>query len=262
MADVSLTKHDIGVLEKIRDPESGLSPGIVIDDTLPRDPHVQDEQLYQRIVAKEREIVLSIQQIELQLAGLRQPLDDTPVVTKYQTCVQSLSNLIQDHSDYASARNNRAQALRRLYGDLILVKDAEPHPGSTALYAEASEEETASAAATILADLSTAIQLLTPATPWAAISPQAAKTLSSAYTQRGALYHAMSKQAKDDTIELRNGARLSRIEAEEQASRNFQQGGRYGNEIAKALAVATNPSAKLCGEIVRNAMKKEYGLAG
>ncbi len=47
-------------------------------------------------------------------------------------------------------------------------------------------------------------------------------------------------------------------EWEENASRDFMVGGRYGNEIAKALAVAANPTAKLCGEMVREAMKKEY----
>ena len=40
---------------------------------------------------------------------------------------------------------------------------------------------------------------------------------------------------------------------------DFAMGGRYGNEIAKGLAVSTNPTAKLCGQMVREAMKKEYG---
>lgn len=38
-------------------------------------------------------------------------------------------------------------------------------------------------------------------------------------------------------------------------------GGRYGNEVAKALAVASNPTAKLCGAIVKEAMRKEFGFA-
>jgi hypothetical protein len=36
-------------------------------------------------------------------------------------------------------------------------------------------------------------------------------------------------------------------------------GGRYGNEIARALAVSANPTAKLCGEMVREALRKEFG---
>jgi hypothetical protein len=44
---------------------------------------------------------------------------------------------------------------------------------------------------------------------------------------------------------------------EEMASWDFQQGGRYGNPVAKQLAVHTNPYAKMCGAIVRDAMKAE-----
>jgi hypothetical protein len=52
----------------------------------------------------------------------------------------------------------------------------------------------------------------------------------------------------------------TRFEFEEAASRDFAMGGRYGNEVAKGLAVSTNPTAKLCGRIVREAIKKEYGF--
>jgi len=37
----------------------------------------------------------------------------------------------------------------------------------------------------------------------------------------------------------------------------------YGNELAEKMVTATNPMAKLCGEIVSNAMRKEiegYGV--
>ncbi|KAJ2973592.1 hypothetical protein NQ176_g6518 [Zarea fungicola] len=46
---------------------------------------------------------------------------------------------------------------------------------------------------------------------------------------------------------------------QEAASHDLALGGRYGNEIAKNLAVSVNPTAKLCGQIVREAMRKEYG---
>ncbi len=32
-------------------------------------------------------------------------------------------------------------------------------------------------------------------------------------------------------------------------------------KLQRGLAVSTNPTAKLCGQIVREAMKKEYGAA-
>jgi len=54
--------------------------------------------------------------------------------------------------------------------------------------------------------------------------------------------------------QLRN---LSSEQLEEMASWGFQLGGRYGNPVAKQMAVRTNPYAKLCGAIVREAMREE-----
>jgi len=53
-------------------------------------------------------------------------------------------------------------------------------------------------------------------------------------------------------------AQWTAVDFEENASRDFMMGGKFGNEIAKALAVSTNPTAKLCGDMVREAMRKEY----
>lgn len=50
---------------------------------------------------------------------------------------------------------------------------------------------------------------------------------------------------------------LSREDLEEAASRELGLGGRYGNETARQLAIKTNPYAKLCGSIVREALTKE-----
>jgi hypothetical protein len=44
---------------------------------------------------------------------------------------------------------------------------------------------------------------------------------------------------------------------EEMASRDFFFGGRYGNKVAQQLAVQTNPYAKMCGAIVKEALRKE-----
>lgn len=59
----------------------------------------------------------------------------------------------------------------------------------------------------------------------------------------------------------RREASWKKLDFEEAASLDFAVGGRFGNEIAKGLAVSTNPTAKLCGQMVREAMKKEYGPA-
>ena len=51
-------------------------------------------------------------------------------------------------------------------------------------------------------------------------------------------------------------------ELEEKSSRDFFLGGRYGNEVSKAMAVHTNPYAKMCGSIVKEAMRKEFSGGG
>ncbi len=53
----------------------------------------------------------------------------------------------------------------------------------------------------------------------------------------------------------------SSADFEEAASRDFQMGGRYGSEIGRVLGVAVNPTAKLCGAMVKEAMRREFGAA-
>ncbi|CAK7209164.1 hypothetical protein SBRCBS47491_000344 [Sporothrix bragantina] len=269
-ANITLSRRDIDVLGKIRDPESNPESGLRLDMSLPKDPHVADNSEYAAISHKEREFILSMQQAEMELAGLKQKTLSDPVEA-YRTSVVGLGRLIADHPQYASARNNRAQAMRRLFGDDVLLEHVVPegpedHPRNTGAEAilqgtAAGEQERIEAAATVLSDLDRAIALLMP-TSNSPMSPTAAKTLSLAFTQRAALYYATSKliasgrqcSAKVDRPE----ARWSKVDFEEAASRDFAMGGRFGNEIARGLAVGTNPVAKLCGQMVQQMMKSEY----
>jgi hypothetical protein len=264
MNATSLTRHDLSVLEKIKDPEAGSTAPILISDSLPRDPHISDNASYQLVIQRERNIISSIQTIELSIAGLIPASPGLSPLSEYLECVKVLDVLIEDYPNYASARNNRAQALRRICGDGMLVKTPDTlNEEAPALDPAASDDSMIAASKTILMDLSTAIALLTPSSPFSALSPQAAKTLSQAYTQRGALYHLTAKRLISKEAELRldksrKEAKWKVVDFEEKASRDFMMGGRYGNEIAKALAVSSNPTAKLCGEMVREAMRKEY----
>jgi hypothetical protein len=255
-----LSTRDIHVLEKIRDPESDPSAGVTIDRTLPADPHVADQSAYLQIAQQEKEIIFSMQALELQIAGMR-PSTGADAVEEYRACVKRLNDLIEGCPDYASARNNRAQALRRLYGDSMLVDGASPLP--QVLIKVAGDSDRIQAAQTVLSDLDRSIALLSPNRPKGSLSPQAAKTLSLAHTQRAAIYHMTSKLlASGRSVSVdssRREANWTKLEFEDAASRDFAMGGKYGNEIAKGLAVSTNPTAKLCGQIVREAMKKEYG---
>lgn len=105
----------------------------------------------------------------------------------------------------------------------------------------------AAPASDILPHLALAIKLSSPATPTCPISPSQAKILSQAHTQRAALYYKMFKDGGSEDLEAL-------------ASSDFFEGGRYGNSIAREMAVRTNPYARLCGAIVKEAMRNEYGV--
>jgi hypothetical protein len=258
MARSFLSRRDLNILEKIKDPEANPLVAVIIDSSLPKDPNITDTSVYARVARKEREIVVAIQQLEMELAGLRDSTTTEPI-SDYRQCVHELGQLISENPRYASARNNRAQALRRLYGDTMLLP---AEPDSKALVQDAAKNEISQAALTALSDLDEAISLLTPRNPFTAISPVTGKTLSLAHTQRAALYYMTGKSLHPDaTVSLdgRKEEKWTKLDFESAASRDFALGGRYGNEIAKGLAVSTNPTAKLCGQIVREAMKKEYG---
>ncbi|KAK3683478.1 hypothetical protein B0T22DRAFT_483333 [Podospora appendiculata] len=261
MAYISLSKRDINVLEKIRDPDSDPSSAVQIDPSLPKDPNILNQHVFETVSREERSIILSIQEIEVRSCGPgSRETAGVDMVAEYRKCVSQLGHLIQEHPKYASARNNRAQAIRRLCGDSMLVAGAQQPP--QALLQDITDGERQEMASTALSDLDTAISLLTPTKLNTRLSPQTAKTLSMAHTQRAAIYHMTSKLIGSSPLSVGAGRReasWTKLEFEENASRDFAMGGRYGNEIAKALAVSTNPTAKLCGQMVREAMKKEYG---
>lgn len=258
MAYISLSTNDINVLEKIKDPEADPTAVVPIEPQLPRDPHITDASEYTNVVNREREILLAIQKLELQLANL-QPRTISEPVAWYRDCLSKLNGIIEEYPNYASARNNRAQVLRRLYGDNLLVGTQ----SGKALISQPDQETRKRAAKGVLDDLDASIRLLSPTSFSSPISPQAAKTLSMSYTQRAALYHATAKSFPNNMgiPKDRREAGWSKLDFEEAAAGDFAMGGRYGNDIAKGLAVSVNPTAKLCGQMVREAMKKEYGPA-
>ncbi|KAF4126314.1 hypothetical protein GMORB2_0050 [Geosmithia morbida] len=272
MSTVQLSSHDVEVLAKINDPESNPAAGIVTDETLPRDPHVVDTSVYEAVVAAERTIIQTLQKLEAQPGQpMSSPQDegeerqqqqqDPAVVEGYRQSASALERLVAEQPRYASARNNRAQVYRRLYGDAMLLNvtaTGAPMP----LVREPDRAEKLAASATVLDDLERSIALLTPSSASTPVSPQAARTLSMAHTQRAAIYLKTSKMLAYrslDIDEARPEARWRTLDFEEAASRDLALGGRYGNQIAKGLAVSVNPTAKLCGQIVRHAMKEEYG---
>jgi len=184
---------------------------------------------------------------------------------------------VNEHENYAAARNNRVQALRAVYGDGMLVKLTIHHAGKSSIYLDdmpsviEDPANISTISETALRDLDHGIRLLTPKV-FGAVSPAQAKTLANLYMQRGALYNAASKKLARNgetlsegtiRVEVRCGGRgegrWSQTDFQRYASMDFMMAGRYGNEIGKALAVAMNPDAKLCGQIVESAMRQEFG---
>ncbi|KAI5837298.1 hypothetical protein DFP73DRAFT_316229 [Morchella snyderi] len=97
----------------------------------------------------------------------------------------------------------------------------------------------------ILAALDTAIALAAPTDAAASVSAAQANLLKMAYTQRGALWYAEWKRTAEEVCE-------------ERARRDFEEGGRWGSGVAREMAVRTNPYARLCGAIVKEALTREY----
>jgi hypothetical protein len=256
MADFTLSTRDLNVLEKIRDPESDPTRLPKLDAAAPVDPHI-DADTYKSLEAQQQRILKSI------LAAERtQAAAPATIVEAYTSAVAEWDKQIDSHPKYARARCNRAQALRRLYGDSIALDGCQD---ALALDAPQTSDDRRRKAIVIMDDLNTCIRLLSPASPTAPLSPQTAQTLANAHTQLATIYrrtaelasqgHAVDVDLRDDPLV----AGSTGLDLENAASANFAKGGRYGNDIAKALAVHTNPTAKLCGEIVRSAMREEYG---
>ncbi|EEA24947.1 hypothetical protein TMatcc_008048 [Talaromyces marneffei ATCC 18224] len=152
-----------------------------------------------------------------------------------------LTSLIHFHPTYSSAYNNRAQVLRLLYGD-DLYRD---------------EVQTT----TLWNDLCTAITLELPDQPNGKVCEFQARVLRAGYAQRGYLTWKAAKRATQRLENLDNLPEelrsLTRREMEDKARADLELAGRYGDQEAMKMAVSANPYARLCGNIVQEAMKVE-----
>ena len=152
-----------------------------------------------------------------------------------------LDLVIDANPTFASVWNNRAQARRLLFE----VDQLDQHLDDLRM---------------ILSDLSEAIRLASPCTPAAPLSALNSRVLASAHTHRAYLLLTASRSAESARRVVSEHGCLRGLDPdrlEEMASRDFDLGGRYGNDTARQMAVKTNPYAKLCGSIVREALQKE-----
>lgn len=224
MEVTKLSKNDNSVLAALFDPESSLSNTIYIDVNSSRE---SKDSRAEQIREQESQALRSINHAK-------------PEIDNINKAISRLTEIIESDPSYVSAWNNRAQARRMLLSD-------EELPENPAKVAD------------IFQDLGQAICLVTPTTPTQSVSRMDAKVLASAHTHRGYLLLVASKSDRNRKMleEIPSLKQLSFEELEEAASRELGLGGRYGNETARQLAVKTNPYAKLCGSIVREALTKE-----
>jgi len=157
-----------------------------------------------------------------------------------ESVIGQFTDIIIANPSYASAYNNRAQSYRLL----------------------ANSETDSSILRNILCDLETAIALTTSSSSLSPVSAHDARVLSSAHTHRGYLF--LRASTSPSFLNLLVSLHLPLLantitsaQFEELASTDFAIAGRYGNKTARDLAVKTNPYAKLCGQIVREALQRE-----
>ncbi|KAL3479948.1 hypothetical protein BJX99DRAFT_221542 [Aspergillus californicus] len=249
----SLTTNDSAVLQALFDAESSPSSGVTIDSSLPQLP------AYLNITPKEHEYLQSREkEIISTLSSTPNPATET-----IQSAIDSLDKLIKNHPTYPSAYANRAQALRMLIESstsaLPSGSSEEPEP----LFAPVNTPHLS----TLLTSLSQSITLSTPRSPADPVSSLQARLLADTHTHRAYLLLKISRHLKSDNNDNTAGIPeklryLGPDELEEMASRDFFFGGRYGNKVAQQMAVQTNPYAKMCGAIVKEALRKEIEGAG
>lgn len=256
----NLSSNDSKVLQALFDAESSPSPAsstAQTDASLPPLPHISASELP------------SLQEREIKAIRPLQTSDNAlPSIDTIKTAISDLTSIINEHPKYAPAFLNRAQAYR-----LLIDAEAKESPSSSS----SSSTQSTTPAAHIFSDLAEAISLLTPRTPTAPVSPLQSRILANAHTHRAYILYKAARinssnnnnndneqSSATDTDGVTRSSLLpptlqdaSADQLEEMASFDFQAGGRYGNPVAKQMAVHTNPYAKMCGAIVKDAMKAE-----
>jgi hypothetical protein len=219
-----LTNNDAAILSALFDPEASLAPKPEICSSLSTGDNTGTLESAQ---AEERDILTLIER-------------NDSAETGSAAAVAAFDELIRHYPRYGSAYNTRAQARRMCYPFEELLQ----HPQELN---------------NIIIDLATAISLSSPLPGIQGASPAQARVLAAAYTHRAFLLWKASRSTLPpgllQTVDGLSGASSETLE--DMASRDFQAGARYGNQIAKQLAVKTNPYAKLCGQIVKEALQRE-----
>jgi hypothetical protein len=223
-----------GSLNALFDPETLPSSvakskdATAIDTSLPPHPNISASQI-STLESQQNEIVRRI--------------STSSSEHDIEAAIAELDRVVEGCPNYASAYINRAMLLRmKLESQLSVAQHIFSHSTGDV--------------EPLFTDISRAIHLSLPASsPAAPVSTYQAKILRTAYSHRAYLY---LKAAETGTA-LQG---LEKSELEELASKDFAGAARYGDEVAREMSVRTNPYAKMCGAIVRNALKEEMRAEG
>lgn len=160
--------------------------------------------------------------------------------SKILKAIAAFDEILKADPEFASAYNDRAQARRMLHN----IKDLHQHPGDVEL---------------IMQDLNSAIHYASSTENHAVSSAAEARVSAAAYTHRGYMFFRCARDAELRSVVGSIDGYCSEHASfwEEIASRDFAMGGKFGNPLAKRMAVHTNPYAKLCGEMVKQAIHAE-----
>jgi hypothetical protein len=226
----TLSANDARVLGALFDPETLPSSvarskdATAIDTSLPPHPSISPSQL-SSLETSQQDIVHSV--------------SATSDAAALNAAIEQLDAMITSYPNYGSAFANRAM-LRRISMESCLSEGQNIFAFSSDSCVEA-----------LFTDLARAIHLSLPlASSSAPVSTYQARILRTAYSHRAYLY----LKAVETETQV-NGAGKS--EMEELASKDFAAAARYGDEVAREMSVRTNPYAKMCGAIVRNALREE-----
>lgn len=177
---------------------------------------------------------------ELEFAAISTLNAESPSQESLRRSIARLTDLIASYPQYSSAYNNRAQALRLLHGD--------------DLHSEAVRDSA------LWSDLCCAITFASPSQPGQRVCELQGQVLRSAYAQRGYLTWkaarnlGVTQNSNNLPPEL---AGLEKEAIEDKARSDLEEAGRYGDQEAKKMAISANPYARLCGNIVEEAMIAE-----
>lgn len=283
-----LSSNDSAVLQALFDAEASprnASASIHVDPSLPQQlPGISPTEL-STLQALERAAIIPLQadteaeQIRDAVAKLTAIIETNKGYASAYVNRAQAARMLAERKNMDRNQNPQGNNSRR-------VNERSRDNEAVDPYQEAEDDDDQELANMIFSDLSTAIALLTPSPVSnsssasssapsqqpqhrpTSLSPLHARIIANAHTHRAYILYRASRALSTSTTSPPNAATApltlprhlqhkSAQQLEEMASMDFQLGGCYGNDIARQLAIKTNPYAKMCGAIVKEAMRKE-----